>query len=658
MDPAQYMPMFLAEGREHLQQLNLAVVRLEENPHDRDTVDEIFRIAHSIKGMSATMGFDAIAALTHEMEDVFELLRRREEAIAHDAVDVVLLCLDALACALEEIEASGADTLDPGPLTEKLRQLVRARTEDQQLERQGGRVAPDLTAAIKTGLRVLLVVARLRDDVMMPSVRAHMVLAAVSEHGELIGSAPAPDFVEQFEGTEIEAWIACEHEEHAVAETVRAISDVAEVSVTEIAAATAPEPAAHEGAVHEPAPAPAAPRPASGTRTVRVDAERLDALMHAMGELVIHRTALQELADHAEIPGLQHALQDLTRSSQALQSMVMQVRMIPVDVVFLRLPRLVRDLTAKLGKSARLELVGSDTELDRTVVDALGDPLVHLVRNALDHGMETSEQRVAAGKDPSGIVTVSARHAGSSVIIEVSDDGRGIDLAAVARHAVMAGLLDPQAAQEIDMRTAIELLFTPGFSTTEAANDISGRGVGMDAVRDRIRELGGEVVVDSVIGEGTTAQIRLPLTLAIVSGLLVEVGDAPYAIPLDRIERTLLLEDSAVRRLAGETLLMLDDEVLPLLHGGDVFGRAGADAVFVVIVRTLDRHVALTVGDLIGQRELVTRALPATVTGGEPVSGGAALPDGRIALIVDCDAFGRHGRDLTSSDRRAARIAA
>jgi two-component system chemotaxis sensor kinase CheA len=387
MDPAQYMPMFLAEGREHLQQLNLAVVRLEENPHDRDTVDEIFRIAHSIKGMSATMGFDAIAALTHEMEDVFELLRRREEAIAHDAVDVVLLCLDALACALEEIEASGADSLDPGPLTEKLRQLVRARTEDQQLERQGGRVAPDLTAAIKTGLRVLLVVARLRDDVMMPSVRAHMVLAAVSEHGELIGSAPAPDFVEQFEGTEIEAWIACEHEEHAVAETVRAISDVAEVSVTEIAAATAPEPAAHEGAVHEPAPAPAAPRPASGTRTVRVDAERLDALMHAMGELVIHRTALQELADHAEIPGLQHALQDLTRSSQALQSMVMQVRMIPVDVVFLRLPRLVRDLTAKLGKSARLELVGSDTELDRTVVDALGDPLVHLVRNALDHGI-------------------------------------------------------------------------------------------------------------------------------------------------------------------------------------------------------------------------------------------------------------------------------
>ena len=665
MDPAEYMPMFLAEAREHLQELNLAVVTLEDNPRDRATVDEIFRIAHSIKGMSATMGFDAIAALTHEMEDVFELLRRREDAISHEAVDVVLLCLDALSVALERIEATGVDSLDPQLLTDRLRLLVRARTEDQELERQGGRLTPDLSGAIEAGLRVLHVTATLRPDVMMPSVRAHMVLGALAEHGELIGSAPAPEFVEQFAGFEVEAWIACEHEEQALAATARAISDVAEVTVTEVLAASDAPDEAPEAAPSTP-DAPNAPRPAVSTRTVRVDAERLDALMHAMGELVIHRTALQELADHSELPGLQHAMQDLTRSSQALQAMVMQVRMIPVDIVFLRLPRLVRDLCARLQKTARLELVGADTELDRTVVDALGDPLVHLVRNALDHGMETPAERVCAGKDRSGTVTISARHAGSSVIIEVRDDGRGIDTAAVARTAVAAGLLDEQAAREIDMRTAIELLFTPGFSTAETANDISGRGVGMDAVRDRIRELGGEVVVDSVPGQGTTAQIRLPLTLAIVSGLLVEVGDAPYAIPLDRIERTLAVEECAIRRLAGENLLMLDDDVLPLLDSSDVFGRGGAEQVFAVIVRTLDRRVALTVSDLIGQRELVTRALPANLTGGEPVSGGAALADGRIALIVDCDALGRHrapvlgpaGRDHPFPDRRAASLAA
>ena len=670
MDPAEYMPMFLAEAREHLQELNLAVVTLEDNPRDRATVDEIFRIAHSIKGMSATMGFDAIASLTHEMEDVFELLRRREDAISHEAVDVVLLCLDALSVALERIEATGVDSLDPQPLTGRLRLLVRARTEDQELERQGGRLTPDLSGAIEAGLRVLHISATLRPDVMMPSVRAHMVLAAVAEHGELLGSAPAPEFVEQFVGFEVEAWIACEHEEQAVADTARAISDVAEVTVTEVLAASdapeAPEILETPETPEVTPEAPDAPRPAVSTRTVRVDAERLDALMHAMGELVIHRTALQELADHSGLPGLQHAMQDLTRSSQALQAMVMQVRMIPVDIVFLRLPRLVRDLCARLQKTARLELVGADTELDRTVVDALGDPLVHLVRNALDHGMETPAERVSAGKDRSGTVTISARHAGSSVIIEVRDDGRGIDTAAVARTAVAAGLLDEQAAREIDMRTAIELLFTPGFSTAETANDISGRGVGMDAVRDRIRELGGEVVVDSVPGQGTTAQIRLPLTLAIVSGLLVDVGDAPYAIPLDRIERTLAVEQCAIRRLAGETLLMLDDDVLPLLDSSDVFGRDGAEQVFAVIVRTLDRRVALTVSDLVGQRELVTRALPANLTGGEPVSGGAALADGRIALIVDCDALGRHrapalgpaGRDHPFPDRRAASLAA
>ena len=681
MDPAEYMPMFLAEAREHLQELSLAVVTLEDNPRDRATVDEIFRIAHSIKGMSATMGFDAIAALTHEMEDVFELLRRREDAISHEAVDVVLLCLDALSGALERIEATGVDSLDPQPLTDRLRLLVRARTEDQELERQGGRIAPDLSTALEAGLRVLHVTATLRPDVMMPSVRAHMLLTAVAEHGELIGSAPAPDFVEQFVGSVIEAWIACEHEEQALVETAQAISDVAEVTVTEVLGSqpasapaptpvpvAAPVPPAVASAAEQPAATATAvaARPAAATRTVRVDAERLDALMHAMGELVIHRTALQELADHAGLPGLQHAMQDLTRSSQALQSMVMQVRMVPVDIVFLRLPRLVRDLSARLEKTARLELVGADTELDRTVVDALGDPLVHLVRNALDHGMETTAERVSAGKDPAGTVTVSARHAGSSVIIEVGDDGGGIDSAAVARTAVAAGLLDEPAAREIDMRTAIELLFTPGFSTSEVANDISGRGVGMDAVRERIRELGGEVVVDSVPGQGTTAQIRLPLTLAIVSGLLVDVGDAPYAIPLDRIERTLAIEQCAVRRLAGETLLMLDDDVLPLLDGSDVFGRDGAEQVFAVIVRTLDRRVALTVSDLIGQRELVTRALPANLTGGEPVSGGAALADGRIALIVDCDALGRRrapalgpaGHDHPLPDRGAATLAA
>jgi two-component system chemotaxis sensor kinase CheA len=360
--------------------------------------------------------------------------------------------------------------------------------------------------------------------------------------------------------------------------------------------------------------------------------------MDLMGELVIHRTAVEALTAQIDVPGLNQAVQELTRSSHALQAMVMKVRMIPVDVVLLRLPRLVRDLSSKLGKEVKLDLVGSDTELDRTVVDALGDPLVHLVRNSLDHGIETPEQREAAGKPRVGRLEIAARHEGRSVVISVSDDGRGLDPQLIAQKALEKGLIDDAAASEIDMRAAVELLFAPGFSTASTATDVSGRGVGMDAVRAQIRGLGGEVVVESTLGQGTTAQIRLPLTLAIVSALQVDIAGAPFAIPLDRVERTVRMSQQTVRSVAGRQMLVLEDGVLPLLDGAKSFGRKPTcEHLFAVVVRAHDRRLALAVDDLVGQRELVTRPLPAVVADGEPVSAGAALADGQLALVVDCD---------------------
>jgi two-component system, chemotaxis family, sensor kinase CheA len=483
--------------------------------------------------------------------------------------------------------------------------------------------------------------------VMMPAVRAHMVFTALTEHGELLGSAPAPDAIELFQGREMEAWLASDHAEQTIGDNVRAISEVVSVDLAELRPAeievAAQQIKAHPQPLQTPAQ-PAGDKPADAssrtTRTVRVDAERLDTLMHLMGELVIHRTAVEAFTAKLEVPGLAQAIQELTRSSQALQAMVMQVRMIPVDVVFLRFPRLIRDLSTKLRKEVKLELVGSDTELDRTVVDALGDPLVHLVRNALDHGLEPPEDRLTAGKPRQGTLQIAARHAGGSVVIEVRDDGKGIDPEAVADKALALGMIDADTAAAMDMRGAVELLFTSGFSTADAANDISGRGVGMDVVRQKIRQLGGEVVIDSTPGEGTLAQIRLPLTLAIVSALQVEVSGEPFAIPLDRIERTLRLSEQTVRSVAGKRMLVLDDGVLPLLDGAAVFRHdAVAEHEFVVIIRAADRRMAIAVDDLVGQRELVTRPLPAIVSDGEPVSGGAALADGRIALIVDCDAL-------------------
>jgi two-component system, chemotaxis family, sensor kinase CheA len=321
----------------------------------------------------------------------------------------------------------------------------------------------------------------------------------------------------------------------------------------------------------------------------------------------------------------------------------MQVRMIPVEAVLLRFPRLVRDLSVKLSKQVDLELIGKDTELDRGVVDSLGDPLVHLIRNSLDHGLESPEERVAAGKPATGRLTIAARHAGGSIAITVKDDGHGIDPARVAAVAVKRGLITPEQAQLIDVRAAIDLLFAPGFSTAETVGDLSGRGVGMDAVRDRIRELGGEVFVTSAPGEGTDAEIRLPLTLAIMSALLVEAGHQPFGIPLQRVERTMRLDDHPIRSVAGRRMLVMPDHALPLHSAAEVFGAAAggdpADDTHVVIVRGQERSVALSVSRLVGQRELVTRPLPPNVAHEKAVSGAAVLSNGDIVLLADCDAL-------------------
>ncbi|MGA2929979.1 MAG: chemotaxis protein CheA, partial [Solirubrobacteraceae bacterium] len=527
MDTSEYMPMFLAESREHLQELNLAVVHIEEDPDDRATVDEIFRGAHSLKGMSATMGFAKLAGLTHQMEEVLELLRQRSGGLDREAIDTLLACLDALSAGVDTIEATGQETLDPAPLIERLRQLVRSDGPDRRAgdRREGDdrrqppageqpatvTVPPELleaASALSDGMQLLHVKVSLQDEVLMPAARALMIANALADNGEVLRSDPPHDQVEGFKGREVEAWVVTSHEQDRISETVRAIVDVAivdvaivDVTLTEEQAAAAQTAAPTAG---EAVAAPRAPAEATASshaaRTVRVDAERLDLLMHSMGELVIHRTAVEALTAGLDVAGLQQAVQDLTRSSQALQQMVMQVRMIPVDIVLLRFPRLVRDLSTKLGKEVELELVGKETELDRTVVDALGDPLVHLVRNSLDHGLESPEARVAAGKPRTGKLQIAARHAGGSVVIEVRDDGRGIDPQVIARKALGAGLIDEQAAADLDMRGAVELLFAPGFTTAETASDISGRGVGMDAVRTKIRELGGEVVIDSALG--------------------------------------------------------------------------------------------------------------------------------------------------------------
>jgi two-component system, chemotaxis family, sensor kinase CheA len=419
MDTSEYLGMFLAESREHLQTLNLAVIRIEETPDDGDTIDEIFRIAHSLKGMSGTMGFARMAALTHTMEDVFETLRGRTGELERRVIDVLLECLDALEGAVEAIERDGDEQLDPTALIARLSELVGAAPPAAAaVEAPAAETAtvavPEAVGAFDADVPLLHVSVALADDVMMPSVRAYMTLAAVADHGETIWSSPTSDEVDAFSGSAVEAWVATEHDPATLEAALRAVPDVASVTVAareagpaEPAAVaepdTAPAPSEAEPVAAPDASAPmhaAAPQARKTSATVRVDALRLDQLMHFMGELVVHRTRVESLAQGATVEGLAEAVGDLTRSSQALQALVMQVRMIEVDAVFMRFPRLVRDLSAKMGKQVELILTGRDTELDRTVVDALGDPLVHLVRNSLDHALEGSIPRGWPGRPP------------------------------------------------------------------------------------------------------------------------------------------------------------------------------------------------------------------------------------------------------------------
>jgi two-component system, chemotaxis family, sensor kinase CheA len=655
MDTSEYLGMFLAESREHLQTLNLAVIRIEETPSDSETIDEIFRIAHSLKGMSGTMGFARMAALTHTMEDVFETFRGRTEGLGRQVIDVLLECLDALEGAVSAIEQHGDEQLDPAALIARLSDLVdhSGGAHPAPVEAPAATAGvPEAVAAFDADIPLLRVAVSLTADVMMPSVRAYMTLAAVADHGETIWSSPTAEEVDVFSGSAIEAWVATEHEPAKIEAAVRAVPDVAEVTVAAHGSDDRPAPAAQPAAAEAgPAPAPVAqaaehPQAAPAARptasTVRVDAVRLDQLMHYMGELVVHRTRVESLAAGSGVEGLTEAVADLTRSSQALQALVMQVRMIEVDAVFMRFPRLVRDLSAKMGKQVDLVLTGRETELDRTVVDALGDPLVHLVRNSLDHALEPPAEREEAGKPATGVLELSARQAGGNVIITVRDDGRGIDPVRVAAKARERGLIG--ADENVDMARAIELLFAPGFSTAEQTSDISGRGVGMDAVRNTLRGLGGAVVMTSELGVGTTVQVRLPLTLAIMPALLVESEAVPFAIPLERVERTVNLADQTVRSVTGKRMLVLSDGVLPLVDLAGALGYAPSpEAGFVVIARGAERRLALVVERLVGQRELVTRPLPAEVGSQSCLSGGAVLSDGTISLIVDCDALAEAG---------------
>ena len=700
-DNNQYMDMFLDESHEHLQSLNDGLLGLEENAEDLSVLNEIFRNAHTLKGMSATMGYNKIAELTHEMEDVLDLLRKEQLKISEDIIDTLFKCVDSLEQMINNV-ANGdpEDLIDVSELVAKLSSISKpgsapppaaatptpaAATPAQAAAAPAAAPAAAIpgidlseteknviSEAQKGGMHGILLKVTLAESCLLKSARSYMVMNALDELGEVIKSIPPAEDLEQekFERS-FDVVLVTGSEEKAVSDAVMSISEVekAETSIIDLNAVAAPPPAPAApapAAAPPPPPKPAAAPPQAaataakpaaasakapakpaaagaqkkshGSQSVRVDIEKLDVLMNLMGELVINKVRLEQIGQTHRLSELTETLEQMDRVTTDLQNIVMKVRMVPVSQVFNRFPRMVRDVTKELNKEINLTIEGEETELDRTVIDEIGDPIMHLLRNSLDHGVEMPDDREAKGKPRVGEVGLIARHEGNNVVIMVTDDGKGIDADVIRRKAVEKGLYSQEEVNKMDDADAVRIIFLPGFSTAEKISDISGRGVGMDVVRSKIESLSGHVDVETKVNEGSVFKIKLPLTLAIIQAMLVKVQEEMYAIPLASIDSTINIKPDDIKTVQNKEVIVLRGEIIPIIRMEQTLfvpHIKDPEEIFVVVVHAGEAKAGIVVDRLIGQQEIVIKALGNLFMGLKMFSGATVLGDGRVALILD-----------------------
>ncbi|MEK8214477.1 MULTISPECIES: chemotaxis protein CheA [unclassified Paenibacillus] len=683
MDMNQYLSMFIDESNDHLQSLNESMMGLEANPDDLSIVQVIFRSAHTLKGMAATMGFEDLASLTHQMENVLDLVRNNKLRMQDFIFDTLFKSLDALESMVEDITAGGEGKADVSAIVTSLQAIVRG-----EVPTAAGAAAEVTAAAQKTGdapvfldefqysvlqqslqegHQVLYVDVAIRQDCQLKAVRAYMVFDLLERSGEVVKSFPSVQDIEQEkfdygfslyyitqkDASEIQSMILNLSEIDKV--TALALDqETLEQMVQDMAAATVEAPVQEETApVAASAAAPvreeaikaaAAKTVAAPSRTIRVDIERLDVLMNLFSELLIDRVRLEQLATEVQNSDLTETVEHMGRVSGDLQNIVMKLRMVPVDTVFNRFPRMVRDLAKSLDKKIDLIVTGAETELDRTVIDEIGDPLVHLLRNAVDHGVEGVQERIAAGKPETGTINLRAFHSGNHVFIEIEEDGAGINPQKILKSAVKKGILTQDQAAGYSDDEAIQLLFSPGFSTAEVISDVSGRGVGLDVVKSKITSLGGNVVVYSTFGKGTNFSVQLPLTLSIIAAMLVRLGSEKYAIPLSSIVETGIVKKTQIRTIHSNKMIEFRNGHIPLLSLSKFFSvpdfdESTEEETEIVVVRKGERLVALAVQDFIGQNEIVIKNLGKYLPEVQGISGATILGDGQVALIIDPNAF-------------------
>ncbi|NYZ61827.1 chemotaxis protein CheA [Luteimonas sp. SJ-16] len=650
MDMQRFHATFFEESREGLEAMEAGLLQLEQGDRDPELINSIFRAAHSIKGGAATFGFDAVAGLTHVLETLLDELRAGKRAVTGAGIDAMLASVDVLRALLGEAETGQpADPQASQAVQARLNAVlagsaapapVAVKAEAAQAEPTGWRIgftpAPSLFMSGNDPLRIIRELDRLgslevacRTERLPGFAQMDPLEAYLAWDLGLIGAIPRSAVDEAF------AWVEDDCELDVQAILAEALDDAA-AETADLAmpvdldvAAAGPVAAASEARSGNQDPAES---------SIRVSTDKIDGLINLVGELVITQAMLKQVSanlDPALAERLFEGLDLLERNTRDLQEAVIGVRMLPVDAVFRRFPRLVRDLSARLGKQVRLKTVGEGTELDKGLIEKIADPLVHLVRNSIDHGLELPDARVAAGKDGTGTITLAASHQGGHIVIEVADDGRGLDRERILAKAAERGLVVPEKPTD---NQVWDLIFQPGFSTADAVTDLSGRGVGMDVVRRNIQALGGEVQLESALGRGTRVVIRLPLTLAILDGMTVAVGEETLILPLSHVIEALQPDAADVRRMVGEgRVLRVRGEYLPLVSLNEYYryDQPRRDDALVVVVEGDGQKLALEVDELVGQQQVVVKNLENNYRRVDGISGATILGDGRVALIVD-----------------------
>ena len=686
MDMNQYLDIFIEEAREHLQQLNVSLLELEKNNKNKEVLNEVFRVAHTLKGMSGTMGYTKMQTLTHRMEDVLDALRNDRFVADSNMVDVLFKCLDALEIYVNTIAATGqegdksfSDVVDAlhkimenTKSVKKAEDTAAASAEVKDSESESG-IKPNIVElnqydinvikkAIETNMNVYQMRVVLDQGCLLKAARAFIVFQILEKNSEVIKSIPKVEDIEDerfdFSFTVV---VITEKSKDFFIQEINSVAEISAVEITPIAYDdlvsvednTEISESTDTQKIGTTFAAAAAAQSNTGDqhkkfqktgKTVRVDIDRLDLLMNLVSELIIIKTRLEESSvrkDDANIESIEY----LERITTSLHDAVMRVRMVPVETVFNRFPRMIRDISRELNKDIELHMSGEDTELDRTVIDEIGDPLIHILRNSADHGIETHEERLKANKPSVGNIYLRAFQDGNNVVIEVEDDGQGIDAEKVRNKIIQKGMDSPEIVESLSDKEVIEYLFKPNFSTADKVTDLSGRGVGLDVVKTKIETLGGLVEVDSTRGKGTVFTIRIPLTLAIIQALLVRIGSEKYAIPLGSIQEIENVKPEEIRMVRNQEVILLRDMVVPIVRLGDILGVPDVEpdedkkSITCVIAKKGEKLSAFVVDSLIGQQEIVIKSLGKVLSGVKYIAGATILGDGNVALILDVNSL-------------------